>query len=46
MGGQRFDTIGVPPLIDELQFDALIADKTDASFNATIYLTSAVINSG
>ena len=25
--GQRFDTVGVPPLIDGLQFDALIADK-------------------
>jgi transposase len=25
--GQRFDTIGVPPLIDGLGFDALIADK-------------------
>jgi len=25
--GQRFDTVGVPPLIDGLGFDALIADK-------------------
>ena len=25
--GQRFDTVGVPPLIDGLRFDALIADK-------------------
>jgi transposase len=25
--GQRFDTVGVPPLIDGLSFDALIADK-------------------
>jgi transposase len=25
--GHRFDTIGVPPLIDGLSFDALIADK-------------------
>ena len=25
--GQRFDTIGVPPLIEGLAFDALIADK-------------------
>ena len=25
--GQRFDTVGVPPLIDGLAFDALIADK-------------------
>jgi transposase len=25
--GQRFDTLGVPPLIDGLSFDALIADK-------------------
>ena len=25
--GQRFDTIGVPPLIEGLVFDALIADK-------------------
>lgn len=24
--GQRFDTVGVPPLIDGLSFDALIAD--------------------
>ena len=27
MPGQRFDTVGVPPLIDGLAFDALIADK-------------------
>ncbi len=25
--GHRFDTLGVPPLIDGLSFDALIADK-------------------
>jgi transposase len=25
--GQRFDTVGVPALIDGLAFDALIADK-------------------
>ena len=25
--GHRFDTVGVPPLIDGLDFDALIADK-------------------
>jgi transposase len=25
--GQRFDTLGVPPLIEDLAFDALIADK-------------------
>jgi transposase len=25
--GHRFDTIGVPPLIDGVSFDALIADK-------------------
>jgi transposase len=25
--GQRFDTVGVPPLIEGLDFDALIADK-------------------
>jgi len=25
--GQRFDTVGVPPLIEGLAFDALIADK-------------------
>jgi transposase len=25
--GQRFDTVGVPPLIDGLAFEALIADK-------------------
>ena len=25
--GQRFDTVGVPPLIDGLSFEALIADK-------------------
>jgi transposase len=27
MPGQRYDTIGVAPLINELEFDALIADK-------------------
>jgi transposase len=25
--GQRFDTVGVPPLFEGLAFDALIADK-------------------
>lgn len=25
--GQRFDTVGVPPLIDSISFGALIADK-------------------
>lgn len=25
--GQRFDTVGVPPLIEDLEFGALIADK-------------------
>jgi transposase len=25
--GQRFDTVGVAPLIDGVEFDALIADK-------------------
>jgi transposase len=25
--GHRFDTVGVPPLIDGVEFDALIADK-------------------
>jgi len=25
--GQRFDTVGVPPLIEGVAFDALIADK-------------------
>jgi transposase len=25
--GHRFDTVGVPPLISNLEFDALIADK-------------------
>jgi transposase len=25
--GQRFDTVGVPPLIDGITFEALIADK-------------------
>lgn len=25
--GHRFDTVGVPPLIDSLSFEALIADK-------------------
>ena len=25
--GQRYDTVGVPPLIDGIAFDALIADK-------------------
>jgi transposase len=33
--GQRFDTIGVPPLIDGLGFDALIADEAFDS-NAVI----------
>jgi transposase len=33
--GQRFDTVGVPPLIEGLAFDALIADKAFDS-NATI----------
>ena len=27
MPGQRFDTVGVPPLIDGVDFEALIADK-------------------
>ena len=27
MPGQRFDTVGVPPLIEGVSFDALIADK-------------------
>ncbi len=25
--GQRFDTVGVPPLLDGIDFDSLIADK-------------------
>ncbi len=25
--GQRFDTVGVPPLVDGIDFDGLIADK-------------------
>jgi transposase len=25
--GQRFDTVGIPPLLDGIEFDALIADK-------------------
>ncbi len=25
--GQRFDTVGVPPLIEGIRFDALLADK-------------------
>jgi len=25
--GQRFDTVGIPPLLDGLEFQALIADK-------------------
>jgi transposase len=25
--GQRFDTVGVPPLLEGIEFDALIADK-------------------
>ena len=25
--GQRFDTVGVPPLLDGIDFDGLIADK-------------------
>lgn len=28
MPGQRFDSVGVPPLIDGIAFDGLIADKT------------------
>jgi len=27
MPGQRFDSVGVPPLIEGVEFDALIADK-------------------
>ena len=27
MPGHRFDTVGVPPLIDGIAFDGLIADK-------------------
>ena len=27
LAGQRFDTVGVAPLIDGVEFDALIADK-------------------
>ena len=27
LAGQRYDTVGVPPLIEGLVFDALIADK-------------------
>jgi len=27
MPGHRFDTVGIPPLIDGLSFDGLIADK-------------------
>jgi hypothetical protein len=41
--GHRFDTVGVPPLIDGLAFGALIADKTDRSFAAMISLAAAVI---
>jgi transposase len=38
--GQRFDTVGVPPLIDGLGFDALIADKAFDS-NAVIAALNA-----
>ena len=45
MPGQRFDSVDVPPLIDGLEFDAFIADKTDKSFSAIICLAAAVIHS-
>ena len=32
--GQRHDMMGVQPLIDDVHFDALIADKTGAFFSA------------
>jgi transposase len=34
--GQRFDSIGVPPLIDGLEFNGLIADK---AFNSNSIIT-------
>ena len=35
--GQRFDTVGVPPLLDGIDFDGLIADKAfDSNSNSII----------
>ena len=34
--GQRFDTVGVPPLLDGIEFEALIADK---AFDANAIIT-------
>ena len=31
--GQRFDTVGIPPLIEGIEFEALIADKAYDSGN-------------
>jgi hypothetical protein len=42
MPGNRFDSIGVAPLIKGI---AMRACKTDQSYEAMIYLTAAVINS-
>jgi len=38
--GQRFDTVGVPPLLDGIDFDGLIADKAFDS-NSIIAYTKA-----
>ncbi len=54
--GHRFDTVGVEPLIEGIQFGGLIADKAfdsdwiietlnDQSFAAMIYAGAAIINS-
>ena len=39
--GQRFDTVGVPPLIDGLAFDALIGDTAFDSNEIVADLNSA-----
>ena len=39
--GQRFDTVGVPPLIEGLAFDALIADKASIATPLSLSLTRA-----
>ena len=36
LAGQRFDTVGVPPLLDGIEFEALIADK---AFDANAIIT-------
>jgi hypothetical protein len=36
--GQRYDTVGIPPLLAGLSFDALIADKRSTAM--PLWLTS------